>query len=336
MPEIERITDQSNPHHQSARENGVVDPAPGRHDDQQRACRRQQRVQARERNRPVVAKRRTADQRSAGDGRKIGAGSVACLGEVRTVGKMMRGQSADQKLPGSRDRRIERPLAVAKEDQEARDERNRGNADHPGFSQARACEQQGQRPKNVELLLDPERPQMKQRILRHIRIEISNVPELEKVGYKSGAGDHVLAEQREILWHQQQPPERIGDQQDDGQCGKNSTHAPRIKIQQAKLSGLDLRENDAGDEKARDHEEDVDAYEAPRNKSRAGVIGDHQQDRYGAQTVNVRAIEPRVAAGKFHGLVRVRRLLGRGSLGRDLRPLAAGRAKVHMRALPSR
>ena len=122
------------------------------------------------------------------------------------------------------------------------------------------------------------------------------MPKLKKIRHKPGAGDHVVTEQGEILRQQQQPAKGVSDEQHDGQRRKNPTHPARVKVQQPKLAGPGLRENDAGDEKTGNYEEDVDADEAPRNKSRAGVISHHQQDRHGAQAVNVRAIERRIAA----------------------------------------
>src|ERR1700687_6052090 len=66
--------------------------------------------------------------------------------------------------------------------------------------------------------------------------------------------------------------------------------AGKIEAQQAEALLIQLAHDDAGDQKARYHEEDIDADEAARHCLREGVKVHHQHHGDGPKAVNIRPI----------------------------------------------
>src|SRR6516162_1243304 len=95
--------------------------------------------------------------------------------------------AAGKQLPCACERRIERPVLVAKEANETDTKGYRCENAEPWRSPDRSRdEQQGWRPEDVELFLDTQGPEMQQRVLCDVRCEVAGLADLEQ---SCGKGD---------------------------------------------------------------------------------------------------------------------------------------------------
>jgi hypothetical protein len=116
------------------------------------------------------------------------------------------------------------------------------------------------------------------------------MPELKQIGDECDAGRDVLAEQGKTVGQKNEPADQVGREQHDHQCRKYPPYPASVEFKRRKRAGIQLRQNDAGDAEARNHEEYIDADEATRGQPGLGVISDHQHDGARAQAVDVGAI----------------------------------------------
>jgi hypothetical protein len=173
-------------------------------------------------------------------------------------------------------------------DQERDDgHRQRQPQDRPALA---PCKPQQQRPEDVELLLDPQRPQVQQRLGLGRGVEVARFAEEHQVGEERGTARGLLAELRELARQQHVPAECQRGEQHQHQRGKDAPDAPRIEVAVGEIAGREALQKDGRDQETRDHEEDVDADEAAGQQARKGVVRQHRAHRDGAQAVNVRAV----------------------------------------------
>ena len=147
-------------------------------------------------------------------------------------------------------------------------------------------EQQDERPDDVELLLDRERPEVVERARRFEAREVGDVAEdlLPVVDVEHGGDDGVA----ELLG--------LG-RPEDGDPGDDDHQHHEQRRQQAAGAGepegpeldppdpRELREQDVGDQVAREGEEDADAEQPPGRPAEFEMEGDHRQNGYCSQPV---------------------------------------------------
>jgi hypothetical protein len=170
-------------------------------------------------------------------------------------------------------------------------ERERPHADDQPQHRAAAKErEQGERPDQVVLLLDPERPEVEQRLELGRGVEVARLAPQGDVRDEAGAGGDVLAQGAELVGQQQLPAEQQDRRKHQDQRGEDAADAPPVEARQGEAAGLEVLEDDPGDEEAGDDEEHVDAGEAAGHRAGEGVVAQHRQHRDGAQAVYVRTV----------------------------------------------
>ncbi len=229
-----------------------------------------------------------------------------------------RERRATTELPEARQRRIEVGDGIGADQPHVPRER-RGDQSQRAGENVRAQpprRPQDQRPDDVELLLDPERPQVEQRLRLGCGIEVTALVPGHEVADEARAGGDVLAERFVLVREQGEPAddERRADHQQ--QRRKDAANPATIEVGERESAGFEASHQDGGDEEAGNDEEEIDADEAAAKRRRKGVIAHDRQHRHGPQSVDVRSIR------------RVRR--GGGAIGFDGRPRARGpRGRSH-------
>ena len=131
---------------------------------------------------------------------------------------------------------------------------------------------------------------MQQRLLRRLDVEIAGLQPERDVCEESGAGENVAAQLRVGTRQHPEPAQNQHCAEHDDQRRKDSPDAPRIEGEQTEALFGELARDEAGNQKAGDHEENVDADEPARPALAKGVKGNDQQHRHGAQAVDIRPI----------------------------------------------
>ena len=146
-----------------------------------------------------------------------------------------------------------------------------------------------QRPDEVELLLDAERPVVQHRVLRCAERQVVDRLERElPVRVIERRRDRVEAHLRaEDGRREEQHAGRDRDEheQRDGQQAPRATGIERGECDRARA--LHLVDQQAGDQEPRDDVEDVDAHIAARDPRDPGVERQHEHDGDGAQALDV-------------------------------------------------
>ena len=159
-----------------------------------------------------------------------------------------------------------------------------GNADR---DQRREAEQQ--RPDQVELLLDGQRPEVLDRGGRPLGLQVvdrvaGELPVLEVQRARPDLRGDV-GQFGDRFHH---PGGQPGDEQDEGRRGHQSPGPPAPEVEQRHRSGLLVPAPQvAGDQVSGDNEEHVHAREPAGQQRRAQVVDDHHGHRDRAQTLNV-------------------------------------------------
>ena len=153
------------------------------------------------------------------------------------------------------------------------------NAAHPRALDAQLQhDEQEHRPHDVELLLDSERPEVRERRgiaecveIRDILRDLPPVVEEEKRRQDIGPhlGEHHVVEDR---------AQNGNDDNERDRCGHKAPHAPHPEPLEVDSVGLfEFRKKQAGDEVSRKHEEDRDAQEAALRPGEVKVV-EHDGD----------------------------------------------------------
>ncbi|MNS95452.1 hypothetical protein D3C72_1297140 [compost metagenome] len=290
MPEVERVTDQADPHHRLGREHIAVEHAARSGGDaEEGAHRRQDGPEPREGLAAADVAQAQHDQHEAGD--RLCVAAPARL-RRRAVQPRIGQHAADHQFPEARQRRIERGRAVAVDGRHVEQERHRRHRaehrEHAPLALPGQAQQHG--PEDVELLLDGQRPQVQQRLGLGGVVEVAGLAPEGEVRDEARARGHVLAQLFPFVRQQGEPAEGHGGQQHQRQRREDALHAARIELAVAEAVALEAAQDDGGDQEARDDEEDVDADEAALDPLRERVVAEHRQHRDGAQPVDVRAV----------------------------------------------
>ncbi len=213
------------------------------------------------------------------------------------------------------------------------------NAEHRGHGPpARSVhderqQDEEQRPDDVELLLDRQGPVVLHRRGAHVRGEVVHLAAREH------PVDDVRRCGRDV--DGDVPPSQAGDD-DERHGGRDDEHEDRGGEEPADPAadepqpgdgsgGLELDDEESGDEEARDDEEDVDTDEATAQRE-PGVVGEDGEDRDGAKPLDVRP-EPR-SGGAFPSPTALGPRPGAGArhLRRSGDPLGDGRGVSRLHA----
>ena len=136
---------------------------------------------------------------------------------------------------------------------------------------------------------------MQERIFGRVRRKIADLPELKQIGYKRNAGGNALASMEKPSGSQNKPTDQIGNSQNDDERRKYPPNPARVELHERKGIGLNLRKNDASDQKAGNNEKNINPDKSAGDKPRLSVITDHQQNGDSSQTIDIRAIGTRLA-----------------------------------------
>ncbi len=226
---------------------------------------------------------------------RVGVGAVVDAGGVVT------GVEED---PGERDRG-ERP-GHHPEQQPAAPEQL-----HPGG--------EDERPEEVELLLDRERPEVGEERGALELVEVGLVAEDEvPVGDVGERGDRVAAQLVDAVGlddrggdhrHRDQHPDRRQQPPRPPQPEAPQPHVP---------AAAELAQQQRGDQVAADHEEDVDAEEAARHPADGGVVEEHREHRQRPQGVDPREVWKAAVLWAAHPVLNKFRLGFGSSLSADV------------------
>jgi hypothetical protein len=171
---------------------------------------------------------------------------------------------------------------------------------------------------------------MEQRLALRRDVEIAGLVPEQGVGHGQRRCGGTLAEVHQVVGEEDVGAEGEGDE-DHGEEGREDTPNPAlVEGQEGEAAGLQVAQDDRGDQIAGDDEEHVDADEAAAEQRKAGMEEQDRQDGDRPQSVDVGAVAERGAGAASGGQGRAGRPSG-GGPGRDGRdPL------LHARTLPGR
>ena len=293
MPEVERVGDQADEDHGAPGEESARRRESSRGisagDEQRRPQDGGEGGEPGERRLLIVEEARDQDQEESQRGREL----LPARGVVEPAPRTDGQHRADEEFPRPGGEQVERrggmPLRPVDAQAQARD---RGQGDEPGHppeSHDAGEEQEEDRHEQIELLLDRERPGVEQGFLLGRRREVPGLaPELD-VRDEEGEADDRLAERR-VGGRDQQEPARQGGGRRDGQQGRQDpADPPHPEVGEREGPSIQVLEDEAGDQVARDHEEDVDADIAAR-EGEAGVAEEDAEHGDGPEPIDVRSI----------------------------------------------
>ena len=172
-------------------------------------------------------------------------------------------------------------LRVEKQPHTERGGERAGDGDagaHPGIADPADQGPGDQRPKQIELLLDRQRPQVHEQA-RGGRIEVVRPGrDLQPIAGKGERPEHLPSDAHEQigLGHaREQDTDRQTEQQGRQQApGATQPEAPQVQTPGRRV----LAEEQGGDQEAGDDEEDVDPEETARQPGRVQVVDDNRGD----------------------------------------------------------
>ena len=149
---------------------------------------------------------------------------------------------------------------------------------------------QGQRPCDVELLLNGQGPEVQQGLDRGRVVEVPRLTPEHHVREEQAGRQQVLAQRLQIQWCHPPPAHRKGGQQHQNQGREDPAHPARVEVPKAEASVAQLRQDDRGDQVPGNDEEDVNANEPGPERVGHGVVCHDRDDRDGAQAIDVRTV----------------------------------------------
>ena len=181
--------------------------------------------------------------------------------------------------------------------EEQRHEQGRAQPDgeggaHPDPAGHGEQRERHQRPDEVELLLDRERPEVHEQLGGGL-VEVARAGgDLEPVRREGERADHLAPDVDEQVLADEPRDEHAGDdaQHERGQQSPGAAH-PELGERDT-TGAVVLTDEQRGDEEARDDEEDVDAEEAAGQPRRVEVVDEHTGDRKRAKSVEALDREP--------------------------------------------
>ncbi len=286
VPEVGRVGDEPDPDRRGVRQqargggagDGEADEEAGAGDGEH---------DGKDAGKPRRERDRRPDQHEAGGGGEAARPAGRCREHD---------EAADRELPGAEGQEEEARLRVALRGPDGDGEADRGEERERGggAAAAPAPEQREERgEEQVELLLDAEAPGVQQRQVIGGGTEVvEDAPEPE-VRDREHGGEKARREARELRGRH--PGDRKGDagEKNDHERRQDAAGAALVEAGDREAPLGELAREDAGDEVARDHEEDVDAEPAAGEGREAGVKQHHRQHRDRAQAVDLAAIAVR-------------------------------------------
>ncbi|MNM53891.1 hypothetical protein D3C81_650000 [compost metagenome] len=266
MPQVQRERHQSDSDHgsngQDAAHQGFTEVASSQ--DQRSAQRRDYRDITREAFGLAHVGERPGEQQRADDSHGLGMPAAdACLdGVCQEVG-----DAANQQLACARwqhvvgERGVGRKLALAIPERRCRDQRRHAHGCRAA-SEFQRQQEQG-RPDHVELLFDAQRPHVQQRhgVGRGGKVAgVEELPEVD-VGRRQRGRDSGERQGLGIFREHEQRAEHQGRQCREQGGGEDASNPAHVEVSERERARCCLSGDDAGDQEAGDHKEDVDAYE---------------------------------------------------------------------------
>jgi len=207
----------------------------------------------------------------------------------------------------------------------------RGDEHDLAAGEAAACSEPAQaaedhRPQQVELLLDRERPQVRQHVAAadelEVRLLLAQRPPVADVERSAG---EVAQELLGDVGRDRRHEDRGADEHED-ERGEQAARAPDVEALEVDAAAhADLGQQQRGDEEAADDEEQVDAEEAAGQPLDAEVVDHDGGDRDRAQAVE--PADARRRPGRARVLVAAGRLRAVLAVGHQARPVEDGRGR---------
>jgi len=197
--------------------------------------------------------------------------------------------------------------------------RARGGQEDPPEAQADPArevpvqEGQGDGEEEVELLFHPQGPGVQQGADLGGVSEVASLddpPEVD-VGQKQGLGDQRPAQVLEVFRKQDQGGAQGHEGRQDHQGRGQPAHAALPEVQEREGPRAVRLEQQAGDQEAREDEEDVHPDVAAR-EAQFGVVEEDGQDRHGPQSVDIGAVSHGACGFRVRQEVSWRRRADRG------------------------
>ena len=161
--------------------------------------------------------------------------------------------------------------------------------------------QHDERPDEIELLLDGERPEVQNRAGLRDGLEVRLLAEdIPPVGEPEQRGEQVGLELVEQALVQEERGERGHDdhERDGGEQAPHTADPEALKVDPVRLGKLDAQ--DSGDQEARDDKEHRHAHQAAGGPGQVEMVGEHGDDGQCAQAVDARQIAALdLAAARF-------------------------------------
>ncbi len=211
-------------------------------------------------------------------------------------------------------RRVEDRHPERRPDRQADRDRERATS-----TEDRQPEHEEERPEDVELLLHGQRPEMlEQRRPRRI-LEVRVLADDQEPVRDVGPGRQRIGAETGHVVGQDDDRERDHghDQRADRREEPPGPAPPEVSDVESACPGV-LAQQEARDQVAADHEEQVDAEESARQQVRIQVVGEHGDDRERTQSIEPGQVgqRPRRTGLRRRGGGRDRRRSGWGLLGR--------------------
>ena len=290
VPEIERIADQPDPAQRATGQKPAHRPRAARAcgKDRDRAQHGRQRRGAGKRGRPVIGQNRQHDRRQP---QQPKPGRALRPRQMRRA--QQRQQRPRQQFPDPREGQVEGGLRRGRHLMQREPERERGAKPEPEHRPAPPAdpqpEPQKRRKEEVILLFDRERPGVQQRLDLGRFGEIALEPPEMQVRGEKRRRPQALAELHEMFGQEQGRRREAGQREHGEKRGEDPPQPALVEAQKREPPRLGLAQQDRGDQKARDHEEDVDA-DIAAGQAEPGMKEHDRHDREGAQPVDIGAI----------------------------------------------
>ena len=286
VPQVQRVADEPDPHHRPrSQQRAVQHRVRAGGDAEEGTQRRRQRPPAREGHVAAHDAQAEDDQPQPRHRLQVRPPRQG----TRPVGPIEGQQPAQEQLPEARQRRIEgggrMPVHRGDVQQEGQRTDRADDAQRPPL--APPGEGQQQRPQDIELLLDRQRPQVQQRLGLGQVVEVAGLLPEGEVRDERGAGGRMLAELLPFAGQQQVPAEHEAHRQHQHQRREDAADPALVEAAVVEAGGVHAAVDDRADQEAGDDEEYVHADEAAPHPHRKGVEAEHRQHRHRAQAVDV-------------------------------------------------
>src|ERR1700722_14915106 len=126
---------------------------------------------------------------------------------------------------------------------------------------------------------------MQQRLGGGSSVKIAGLAPEKEIEEINCTGARFFGQLSEVEGQQTYPPGKQAGANDDQQGRENPAKTPRVKIEQTKPSALEITQQNASDQIARNNEEDIDAHENTGQPK--VVVGNDQCDGKRSQAIDI-------------------------------------------------